>query len=225
MWSVWVDATTLNSTNTVRTTACGVDPVSLPPQFGESGYLRFTQIPNGMLLSGVVVNGLPFATLDVPITVCVTDEPALILGMPQTFPNPTFGPIDSSSTDNFIAQPSNLTPGFSLSIVEMQLAASSGSSFGPTVSPAISLFAQQFNSGLVCKTLDIHTNGGNLFGVTFNPLGSGPGAFLTLGTAPAVFDGSVALPTPIRSLSRLSSCQRRNADPGSGLSVRTVQCQ
>jgi len=189
VWSLWVDATTLNSTNTVRTTACGVDPVSLLPQFGESGFLRFTQVPNGTVIGSTVVNGLPFANLDVPITICVTDEPALILGMPQTFPNPTFGPVDSSASDNFIAQPSNLLPGFSLSIVEMQLAASSGSSFGPTVTPAVSLFAQQFNSGLVCKVLDIHTNGGTLFGVTINPLSTGPGSFLTLATAPTLFTG------------------------------------
>jgi len=70
----------------------------------------------------------------------------------------------------------------------MQLAASSGSSNPATATP-IQLFAQQFNSGLVCKTLDIHTNGGIDTGVTFNLLGSGPGQFLSVSQAPALYDG------------------------------------
>jgi len=194
VWSVWVDATSLNASNTARTSACGADPLFSTPgntvfQFGENGFLRFTQVPNGTILpGGAVANGLPFATFDVPIQICVTDEPALIVGMPMTFPNPTFGPLDG--LDNFIAQPSNLGNGFSLSIVEMQLAASSGSSNAATATP-ITLFAQQFNSGLVCKTLDIHTNGGIDTGVTFNLLGSGPGQFLTVSQAPALFDGAL----------------------------------
>jgi len=192
VWSVWVDATTLNASNTARTSACGVDPLFSTPttpvfQFGENGFLRFTQLPNGTILpSGAVANGLPFATFDVPIQICVTDEPALVVGMPTTFPNPTFGPL--SGLDNFIAQPSNLGNGFPLSIVEMQIAASSGSSNAATATP-IQLFAQQGNSGLVCKTLDIHTNGGIDTGVTFNLLGTGPGQFLSVSQAPALFDG------------------------------------
>jgi hypothetical protein len=96
-WSVWVDATSLNSTNTQQLAACG----SAPDNFGETGTLTFSSDPTGQ----------PFANLVVPVTVCVTDFPRLTVAMPTTFPNPTFG----------TGLPTNVIPGFTQSVVEMAL--------------------------------------------------------------------------------------------------------
>jgi hypothetical protein len=92
--------------------------------------------------------------------------------MPSFFPNPTFG----------TGLPQNVVPGFTQAIVEMQLAAS-----GQTA-PTVTLFQQAGNSGLVCKLLDIHSNGGVIPNVTIAPLGS---QVLSVAQAPAAFLGAV----------------------------------
>src|SRR5205823_4249605 len=101
----------------------------------------------------------PFSTLVVPLTVCVTDFPSLIVGMPNTFPNPTFGPNATPGLNNNVVQISNLIPGFQQSVVEMVLAQSNGSTQSSTTAP-INLLTLAGNSSNVCKILDIHTNGG-----------------------------------------------------------------
>lgn len=184
VWSLWVDATTLNGTNTTRMAACGADP-SNPAlnNFGEAGTISFS----------AAGGSFPFSTLVVPLTICVTDFPSLIVGMPNTFPNPTFGPTtgtgfggcNSGGVGCLLAQPSNLVPGFPLSITDMVLAASTGGSIGSTAAP-INLLAQAGNSSFVCKVLDIRTNGGVVNNVTIAPIGV---QWVTLQQAPAVFLG------------------------------------
>jgi hypothetical protein len=126
-WSIWVDSTSLNSSNTQQLAACG----TAPDNFGETGTLTF--------------KGSNFASLVVPVTVCVTDAPRLTVAMPTTFPNPTFG----------TGLPQNAVPGFAQSVVEMSLP-----------STGVTLLAQAGNSSQVCKVLDIHTNGGVVPNVT-----------------------------------------------------------
>jgi hypothetical protein len=148
-WSLWVDATTLNSTNTTAMAACGGG-------LGETGTITFN------------TGGFPGSALVVPLTVCVTDFPSLTLGMPNTYPNPTYGPNPNPGLNSPIAQPSNLIPGFQQSIVDMVLATSGGGTLGSTASP-ISLLAQAGNSTDTCKILDIRTNGGVVNNVTIDP--------------------------------------------------------
>jgi len=174
VWSLWVDATSLNSTNTTAMAACGGGR-------GETGTISFAP------------GGFPGATLVVPLTVCVTDFPSLILGMPNTFPNPTFGPTtgtgfggcNGGNPDCLLAQPSNLIPGFPLSITDMILAASAGGSLGSTAAP-INLLTLAGNSSEVCKVLDIRTNGGVVNNVTIAPLSV---QWVSIQQAPAVFLG------------------------------------
>ncbi len=182
VWSLWVDATSLNSTNTVpNAAACGVNPGTGLANLGESGTVSF---------SG---GGFPMATLVVPLTVCVTDSPSLTLGMPNTFPNPTFGPSTGTGFGNcnsggvacLLAQPSNLIPGFPQSIVDMVLAASGGGTLGSTAAP-INLLTSAGNSSEVCKVLDLRTNGGIVTNVTIAPSAV---QWLTINQAPAVFLG------------------------------------
>jgi len=160
VWSLWVDATTLNSTNTTALAACGGG-------LGETGTIKFADNGN-----------FPFSALVVPLTVCVTDSPSLILGMPSTYPNPTFGPntgtgfgtCNGGNPDCLLAQPSNLIPGFPLSVVDMVLAASGGGTLGSTAAP-INLLATAGNSQQVCKILDLRTNGSFVNNVTIAPTG------------------------------------------------------
>jgi hypothetical protein len=160
-WSLWVDASNLNASNTQHLAACAVS--GLPgDDFGITGTVTFN--PNG--------GGIQFAPLVVPVTVCITDFPRLVLGMPTFFPNPTFG----------TGLPTNVVPGFTQSIVEMVLGSS-----GQTAAP-ITLFSTAGNSTLVCKVLDIHTNGGVIPTVTIAPLSS---QVLSLAQAPAAFLGTV----------------------------------
>ncbi len=183
VWSLWVDATSLNSTNTTAMAACGGG-------FGETGTISFAP------------GGFPGSTLVVPLTVCVTDFPSLTLAMPNTFPNPTFGPTtgtgfggcNGGNPDCLLAQPSNLIPGFPLSITDMVLATSGGGTIGSTAAP-INLLAQAGNSSEVCKVLDIRTNGGVVNDVTIAPFSV---QWVTLQQAPAVFDGpSVGAPNSL----------------------------
>jgi hypothetical protein len=68
-WSLWVDATNLNASNTTHQAACAVS--GLPgDDFGETGTLKFN--PNAA--------SFPFAPLVVPVTICVTDVPRLVVG-------------------------------------------------------------------------------------------------------------------------------------------------
>ena len=146
-WSLWVDATALNSSNTTAQAGC---PSS---GLGVSGTVRFTP------------TGFPGARLDVPLTICVTDFPQLVVGMPNTYPNPVYGPNATPGLNSTLAQPSNLVPGFQQSVVEMPLAVS-----GQTAAP-INLFTAVGNSSQVCKILDIRTNGGTVNNVTIAPTG------------------------------------------------------
>ena len=148
-----MDGTSLNSTTTTAMAACGGG-------LGEAGTLSFTP----------ATGSFPMATLIVPLTVCVSDFPQLTLGMPNTFPNPTFGPTTGTGfggcngvgVDCLLAQPSNLIPGFPQSIVEMVLATSGGTTNNGSVTAApINLLTQAGNSSQVCKILDVHTNGGS----------------------------------------------------------------
>ena len=174
-WQIWVDATTLNSSNTQQLAVCGTPGNN----FGLTGSLLFTPAPNSF----------PFASFTVPVTVCVTDFPALIVGMPQTFPNPTFGPFFTGGGNvQAIAQPANVAPGFTQVLVDMQIAAGSGCSGAGCTAGPISLFAQAGNSSQVCKVLDIHTNGGIVPNVTIAPTGN---QWLTIQPAPALFRGAV----------------------------------
>jgi len=172
IWDIWVDATQLNSTTTT-------------PQAGCPG--------NGQGISGTITftnagGSFPFLNFVVPLTVCVTDAPELVLGMPNTFPNPTYGPTVGTGFGNCnnipnppggspnnacnLSQPSNLVPGFPQSITEMVLAISGGSSAAPAVTTApINLLAQVGNSSQICKILDIHTNGGVVPSATIAPIG------------------------------------------------------
>jgi len=184
VWSLWVDATALNSTNTQpNAAACGLSSQTGLPNLGETGTITFA----------AAGGSFPMASLVVPLTVCVTDFPSLILGMPNTYPNPTFGPntgtgfgtCNGGNPDCLLAQPSNLIPGFPISITDMVLAASNGGTLGST-SPAITLLASAGNSQEVCKVLDIRTNGGVLNNVTIAPIGV---QWLTVNEAPAVFLG------------------------------------
>ena len=164
IWSLWVDATSLNSTTTTPMAACGGGR-------GEAGTLSFTP----------TTASFPMATLTVPLTVCVSDFPQLTLGMPNTFPNPTFGPTtgtgfggcNGGGVDCLLAQPSNLIPGFPLSITDMVLATSGGTATSGAVTAApINLLTQAGNSSQVCKILDIRTNGGVIPNTTIAPLGA-----------------------------------------------------
>lgn len=148
-WSVFVDATSLNVSNTQQLAACG----TAPDNFGETGTLTFS--------------GSNFASLVVPVTVCVTDAPRLIVAMPTTFPNPTFG----------TGLPQNALPGFAQSVVEMALPAT-----------GVTLLATAGNSSLVCKVLDIHTNGGVVPNVTI----AEPGVqWVTIQPPPFLFGGAL----------------------------------
>jgi hypothetical protein len=158
-WSLWVDATSLNSTNTTpMAAACGTSTLSGLPINGVAGTITFAP------------TGFPGANLVVPLTICVTDFPAITLGMPNTFPNPTFGPYSSFSLNSSFAQPSNLVPGFPQSVVDMVLAVSGGSSLSSTAAP-INLLASAGNSSEVCKILDVRTSGGVVNSVTIAPVG------------------------------------------------------
>jgi Beta-propeller repeat len=175
VWDIWVDATSLNSTNTTAMAACAGG-------LGETGTLTFS--PTG--------GSFPFANLVVPLTVCVTDQPSLTLGMPNTFPNPTFGPTNGTGFGTLLAQPGNLVPGFPQSIVEMVLATSGGGNIGATAAP-INLLTLAGNSSQVCKILDIHTNGGVVPFVTISPLGV---QFATIQPLSAVLGGALFLGPP-----------------------------
>ncbi|MBZ5618408.1 MAG: SBBP repeat-containing protein [Acidobacteriia bacterium] len=158
-WSLWVNAIGLNSTDTSAMAACGGG-------LGISGTISFSANTAGIPASS------PFATLVVPLTVCVTDQPSLTLGTPNTYPNPTFGPQATfiNGVSQPVAQPSNLVPGFQQSVVDTVLATSTGSTLGSTASP-INLLTLAGSSQDVCKILDIRTNGGVVNGVTIAPTG------------------------------------------------------
>ena len=167
-WSLWVDATSLNSTDTTAQAACNGG-------FGIAGTVTFSP------------SGFPAANLVVPLTICVTDSPSIVLGMPNTFPNPTFGPFSSVGLNTNFAQPSNLVPGFPQSVVDMVLATSGGSLIPSTAAP-INLLAQAGNSSQVCKILDIRTNGGVVNNVDIAPVGV---QWLTIQSLNAVQGGAV----------------------------------
>jgi len=146
------------------------------------------------------------ASLVVPLLVCVSDSPQIVLGMPNTFPNPTYGPTNGNGLGNCnsvpnppggnnnacaLTQPSNLIPGFPQTITEMVLAISGGSSASAAVTTApINLLAQTGNSSQICKILDIHTDGGVVFGATIAPIGV---QFATIQPLGAVQGGAVFL--------------------------------
>jgi hypothetical protein len=153
-WSLWVDATSLNSTNTTPQAVCGTNGV------GIAGTITFAA-------SG---GSFPFSSLVVPLTVCVTDSPSLVLGMPNTFPNPTYGPYSSFGLNTAIAQPSNLIPGFPQSIVDMVLAQGSGNSLTTATAAPIILTTSAGNSNPVCKILDLRTTGGVIPNVDIAPI-------------------------------------------------------
>ena len=169
-WFIHVDATALNAANTKHMGgACNADPSN---DFGITGTLTFN--PD--------TTGIQFAPLVVPVIVCVTDFPQLVLGMPNTFPNPTFG----GGLNGFIPQPTNLIPGFPQSIVEqMVLGVSRGNGVRTTATP-INLLAQAGNSSFVCKTVDLHTNGGVIPTVTIAQL---PVQWVSISSAQALFLG------------------------------------
>jgi len=177
VWSIWLDATVLNSTNTTALAACGGG-------LGETGTVSFTPTSSSF----------PFTTLVVPLTVCVTDAPALILGIPNTYPNPTFGPntgtgfgtCNGGNPDCLLAQPSNLVPGFPQSIVDTVIAASGGN-IGAT-SPTITLTAAAGNSSMVCQALDLRTNGSYVNGVSIAPTGV---QWLTINPVTTALGGAV----------------------------------
>jgi hypothetical protein len=179
-WSIWVDATTLNGSDTLPLAACG----TAPNNFGLTGSLLFTAAPVSA----------SFASFTVPVTICVTDAPSLVVGMPVTFPNPTFGPFTAGGGNPVtpIAQPANVLPGFTQSFVEMQLAAGAGCSGATCTAGPINLFATAGNSSYACKVLDIHTNGGiipaSAGAVTIASTGN---QWLTIQQAPALFLGVV----------------------------------
>jgi hypothetical protein len=160
-WSLWVDATSLNATDTDPMGAtCGINQQTNQANFGVAGTVSFSP------------GGFPGSTLVVPLTICVTDFPSLTLGMPNTYPNPTFGPntFFNGSGTQIIAQPSNLVPGFPQSITDMVLAISGGGTLGSTAAP-INLLTTAGNSSQVCKILDLRTNGGLVNAVTIAPTG------------------------------------------------------
>ena len=186
IWSLWVDATSLNSTTTTTMAACNLGGAT---GRGETGTISFT--PTNA--------SFPMATLVVPVTICVSDFPQLTLGMPNTFPNPTFGPTtgtgfggcNGGGVDCLLAQPSNLIPGFPLSITDMVLAISGGTATsGAVTASPINLQAQAGNSSQVCKILDIRTNGGVVPNTTIAPMGA---QFITIQPLANVTGGAVFL--------------------------------
>jgi len=173
-WGLWIDATNLNSTTTTAQAACGGG-------LGVSGTITFSPASGSF----------PFAPLVVPLTICVTDAPALILDVPNTFPNPTYGPSAFTGLNSPQTEPSNLIPGFPQSVVSMILAESNNVTVNATAAP-INLLASQGNSTPVCQILSLETNGGVVNNVTIAPITSpflSIQSLATLGTAGAVFLG------------------------------------
>jgi hypothetical protein len=185
-WAVNVNATSLNASNTQPLSACGAG------NFGIVGSLTFTAA------------GVP--NLVVPVVICVTDVPTLTVAMPTTFPNPTFGPFipgtNQSGQSLPIAQPSNITTGFSPVLVDMPLPTTTVNVNGVATNAAVvTLQGSAGNSTPVCKVLDIHANGGvvpsisipnNFAGfLTVSPATSIPPAFA--GAIPAIIGGPVLL--------------------------------
>ena len=169
-WNIWVNATALNSSNTTTMAACGGG-------FGETGTLTFG---NG---------GGNVANLVVPLTVCVTDSPVLTVGIPATYPNPTFGP--GGPGNSLIPIPSNVPVGFTQIIVD-----------SPLPAKGIALMQQAGNSNPQCQVLDVHTNGGFVPDVTIAPLTV---PWLSIQTPPGTFTGLIPSPNGITGFSPINS--------------------
>jgi len=210
VWSLWVDGTLFAAApGLARTAVCGADPLNPGLNtFGISGTLTF----NAATAAQFPPNGsFPFAPLVVPVTLCDTDTPVLTLGMPNTFPNPTFGPTTGTGFGNcnsggaacLLAQPSNLIPGFPLSIVDMVLAQSTGTSAVTATAAPITLLAAAGNSSQVCKILDIRTTGSTVAGVTIAPIL--PIQWLTVQPLGNVTGGAVFLGPPVNAPNSLQA--------------------
>ena len=174
VWSLWVDATTLNSTNTTAMAACGGG-------LGETGTISFS------------TGGFPGATLVVPLTVCVTDSPVADARHAE---HVSESDLRSDRRHRFrqpLGPAKQLSPGFPQSIVEMVLAASGGGTLGATAAP-INLLTQAGNSSQVCKILDLHTNGGVINGVTIAPMAT---QWLTVQPLANVQGGALFLGPPV----------------------------
>jgi len=145
--------------------------------FGETGTLTFG---NG---------GGNVANLVVPLTVCVTDSPVLTVGIPATYPNPTFGP--GGPGNSLIPIPSNVPVGFTQIIVD-----------SPLPAKGIALMQQAGNSNPQCQVLDVHTNGGFVPDVTIAPLTV---PWLSIQTPPGTFTGLIPSPNGITGFSPINS--------------------
>src|SRR5262249_9170368 len=124
IWDIWLDPTAISG--------------SLPGGGCKAGLISFTP----------AAGSPPFADLVVPLTVCITDSPALTVNIPATFPDPLFGVRSQNNLYTLFPLPSNLPSGFPQSLVEVPLPAN-----GVTLLNEIPATSQ------VCQVVDIHTNG------------------------------------------------------------------
>ena len=135
-WSIWVDSTLLNSANTAPLAQC---PATGVPAFGGLGV-------TGNLTFPVNAASFPFAPLQVPLTICVSDFPNLNVTQPVLYPNPTFG--TGIPQPNFCG-----TPAFPVGCPQMIVGI-------PIPAGGITLQSTAGNSTLACAEIGINTNGG-----------------------------------------------------------------
>ncbi len=156
MWNLWLDPVALGSANLTNLPACKGGP-------GETGTISFRGA------------GYPQATLVVPLTVCITDSPALTVAQPVTFPSPLFSGCGQQQCNHPVLVPTNLPSGFPQSLVET-----------PLPNTGVTLLAMAGNSSQPCQVLDIHTNGGLVYDLVI-PINI---PWLNLAPAPAPFQGT-----------------------------------